>query len=110
LVPEAVNCFRQQFPQTRVTSPKAFPNCCFRLCGTKRSTSRSAGGVVKLDSALAFHPLFRHDFVSCPQGPSAGKADSLAQLAEANWVSLLPAAGGPLDRVFSQAGLSVPQQ
>src|SRR5881397_1298300 len=40
LVPEAGNRFRKP----GFTSPKAFPSCCFRWCGTKRSTSRSAGG------------------------------------------------------------------
>src|SRR6266446_749378 len=75
LVPEAVNCFRQQFPQTRVHIAEGLPQLLLPLVR---------------DETL--------DFAICRR-------------AEANWVSLLPAAaGGPLDRVFSQSGLSVPQQ
>jgi LysR family transcriptional regulator of abg operon len=46
------------------------------------------------------------------KGHPLEKARSLAELAEANWISLLPldAPGGPFDRAFSPAGLSVPQQ
>ena len=46
------------------------------------------------------------------RGHPLQKADSLAQLTEANWVSLLPldAPGGPFDRAFSPVGLSIPQR
>jgi DNA-binding transcriptional LysR family regulator len=113
LVPEAINRFRQQFPQTRVHIAEGLPQLLLPLVRDETldfAICRRA--VVKLDSALAFRPLFRHDFVVVARrGHPLEKADSLAQLAEANWVSLLPAAaGGPLDRVFSQARLSVPQQ
>ncbi len=113
LVPEAINRFRQQFPQTRVHIAEGLPQLLLPLVRDETldfAICRRA--VVKLDSALAFRPLFRHDFaVVARRGHPLEKADSLAQLAEANWVSLLPAsAGGPLDRVFSQAGLLVPQQ
>jgi LysR family transcriptional regulator of abg operon len=113
LVPEAINRFRQQFPQTRVHIAEGLPQLLLPLVRDETldfAICRRA--VVKLDCALAFRPLFRHDFVVVARrGHPLEKADSLAQLAEANWVSLLPtAAGGPLDRVFSQAGLPVPQQ
>ena len=46
------------------------------------------------------------------KGHPLEKARSLDQLTEANWISLLPpdTPGGPLDRVFSSAGLPVPEQ
>jgi len=113
MVPEAINRFRQQFPQTRVHIAEGLPQLLLPLVRDETldfAICRRA--VVKLDSALAFRPLFRNDFVVVARrGHPLQKADSLAQLTEANWVSLLPAAaGGPLDRVFSQTGLSVPQQ
>src|SRR5439155_22627144 len=69
--------------------------------------------VVKLDSGLAFRPLFRNDFVVVARkGHPLENARALAQLAEANWISLMPpnSPGGPLDRAFSPAGLPVPRQ
>jgi DNA-binding transcriptional LysR family regulator len=113
-VPEAIARFRKQFPQTRVHIAEGLPQVLLPLVRDETldfAICRRAA--VKLDSALAFHPLFRNDFVVVARrGHPLEKARSLAQLAEANWISLLPpdAPGGPLDRVFSQAGLPVPQQ
>jgi LysR family transcriptional regulator of abg operon len=114
IVPEAITRFRQQFPQTRVRIAEGLPQVLLPLVRDETLDFAICGrAVVKLDSALAFRPLFRNDFVVVARrGHPLGKARSLAQLAKANWISLLPpdAPGGPLDRVFSQAGLSVPQQ
>ena len=114
IVPEAITRFRQQFPQTRVRVAEGLPQMLLPLVRDETldfAICRRA--VVKPDSALAFRPLFRNDFVVVARrGHPLEKARSLAQLAEVNWISLLPpdAPGGPLDRVFSQAGLSAPQQ
>jgi LysR family transcriptional regulator, regulator of abg operon len=113
MVPEVINRFRQQFPQTRVHIAEGLPQLLVPLVRDETldfAICRRA--VVELDSALAFRPLFRNDFVVVARrGHPLEKAGSLAQLAEAKWVSLLPAVpNGPLDRVFSQVGLSVPQQ
>jgi DNA-binding transcriptional LysR family regulator len=114
MVPEAITRFRQQFPQTRVHIAEGLPQLLLPLVRDETldfAICRRA--VVKLDSGLAFRPLFRNDFaVVARKGHPLEKARSLAQLAEANWISLLPldAPGGPFDRAFSPAGLSAPQQ
>jgi DNA-binding transcriptional LysR family regulator len=114
MVPEAVTRFRQQFPQARVRIAEGLPNLLIPLVRDETldfAICRQA--VLKPDSALAFRPLFRNDFVVVARkGHPLEKARSLAELAEANWISLLPldAPGGPFDRAFSPAGLSVPQQ
>ena len=114
LVPEAITRFRQQFPQTRVHIAEGLPQLLLPLVRDETldfAICRRA--VVKLDSGLAFRPLFRNDFVVVARkGHPLEKARSLEQLTEANWISLLPpdTPGGPLDRVFSSAGLPVPEQ
>jgi LysR family transcriptional regulator of abg operon len=113
-VPEAITRFRQLFPKTRVRVAEGLPLMLLPLVRDETldfAICRRA--VIKPDSALAFRPLFRNDFVVVARrGHPLERARSLAQLAEANWVSLLPPdpPGGPLDRVFSQAGLPGPQQ
>jgi DNA-binding transcriptional LysR family regulator len=114
LVPEAITRFQQQFPQTRVHIAEGLPQLLLPLVRDETldfAICRRA--VVKLDSGLAFRPLFRNDFVVVARkGHPLEKARSLDQLTEANWISLLPpdTPGGPLDRVFSPTGLPVPQQ
>src|SRR6267378_7408739 len=114
LVPEAITRFQQQFPKTRVHIAEGLPQLLLPLVRDETldfAICRRA--VVKLDSGLAFRPLFRNDFVVVARkGHPLEKARSLAELAGANWISLLPpdAPGGPLDDVFSQAGLPAPQQ
>jgi LysR family transcriptional regulator of abg operon len=114
MVPEAITRFRQQFPQTRVHIAEGLPQLLLPLVRDETldfAICRRA--VVKPDSGLAFRPLFRNDFVVVARkGHPLEKARSLAQIAEANWISLLPpdTPGGPLDRVFSPAGLPVPKQ
>jgi DNA-binding transcriptional LysR family regulator len=66
----------------------------------------------KLDSALAFRPLFCHEYVVVARkGHPLRNARSLIQLANADWIIVLPPAapGGPLERAFSTAGLPGPQ-
>src|SRR5260221_7608135 len=114
MVPEAITRFRQQFPQTRVHIAEGLPQLLLPLVRDETldfAICRRA--VVKPGSGLAFRPLFRNDFVVLARrGHPLEKARSLAQLAEANWISLLPpdTSGGPLHGVFSSAGLPVPKQ
>lgn len=114
IVPEAISRFRQQFPRPRVRVAEGLPHMLLPLVRDETldfAICRRA--VVKPDSALAFRPLFRNDFaVIARRGHPLENARSLAELAGVNWVSLLPPdpPGGPLDRVFAQAGLSAPQQ
>jgi DNA-binding transcriptional LysR family regulator len=114
IVPEAITRFRQLFPKTRVRVAEGLPQMLLPLVRDETldfAICRRA--VVKPDSGMEFRPLFRNDFVVVARkGHPLEKARSLAQLAGANWISLLPpdAPGGPLDDVFSQAGLPAPQQ
>ena len=113
IVPEAITRFRQQFPKSRVHVAEGLPLMLLPLVRDETLDFAICRRAVKPDSALVFRPLFRNDFVVVARkGHPLEKARSLAQLAEANWVSLLPPdpPGGPLDRVFSQTGLSAPQQ
>src|SRR6266853_365625 len=82
MVPEAITRFRQQFPQSRVHIAEGLPQLLLPLVRDETldfAICRRA--VVKLDSGLAFRPLFRNDFlVVARKGHPLQKADSLAQL------------------------------
>jgi LysR family transcriptional regulator, regulator of abg operon len=114
MVPEVITRFRRQFPLARVRIAEGLPQTLLPLVRDETldfAICRRAAA--ELGSALRFRPLFRHDFVVVARrGHPLEKARSLDQLTEANWISLLPpdTPGGPLERVFSPAGLSVPQQ
>jgi DNA-binding transcriptional LysR family regulator len=114
IVPEAINRFREKFPRTPVHVAEGLPHLLLPLVREETldfAICRQALG--KPDSALTFRPLFRNDFVVVARrGHPLEGARSLANLVDANWVSLLPpeVTGGPLNRAFSQAGLSAPRQ
>lgn len=114
IVPEAVNRFREKFPRTPVHVAEGLPQLLLPLVREETldfAICRQALG--KPDSALTFRPLFRNDFVVVARkGHSLEGARSLAQLVDANWVSLLPPESptSPLSRVFLRVGLSAPRQ
>jgi DNA-binding transcriptional LysR family regulator len=114
IVPDVIMRFRQQFPKVRVRIAEGLPQTLLPLVRDETlDFAICRRPAAKLDSALKFRPLFRHDFVIVARrGHPLENARSLAQLTEANWISLLPpdTPGGPLERLFSPAGLSVPQQ
>src|SRR5262245_9752110 len=113
IVPEAVVRFREQFPRARVRILEGFLRVTLPL--VRDETLDLAVGPLpegKLDPAIAFRPLVRHDYIVVGRkGHPLRNARSLAQLANADWVMVLPPAvpGGPLDRAFSMAGLPGPQ-
>jgi DNA-binding transcriptional LysR family regulator len=114
IVPEAITRFREKFPRTPVHVAEGLPQLLLPLVREETldfAICRQALG--KPDSALTFRPLFRNDFVVVARrGHPLSGARSLAELAPANWVSLLPpeSPSGPLNRAFARAGLSAPQQ
>jgi len=114
MVPEAVARFRQQFPQTRVRIAEGLPQLLIpQVRDETLDFAICRRALVKLDSGLAFRPLLRNDFVVVARkGHPLEKASSLAQLAEASWISLLPldAPDGPFASAFSPTGLSAPKQ
>jgi len=113
IVPEAVRHFRRQFPHARLRILEGVPRVLLPL--VRDETLDLATGPrpdAKLDPALAFRPLFREDVVVVARkGHPLRNARSLAQLAGAEWLSLIPR-GSPeaaFNRAFSSAGLPPPQ-
>ena len=113
MVPEAITRFRVQFPQARVRIAEGLPHSLIPMVRDETldfAICRRA--IVKLDSGLAFRPLFRNDFaVVARKGHPLEAASSLAQLVNAGWTSLVPldAPDGPFAQAFSSTGLSVPK-
>jgi LysR family transcriptional regulator, regulator of abg operon len=113
MVPEAITRFRMQFPETRVHIAEGLPHSLIPMVRDETldfAICRRA--IVKLDSGVAFRPLFRNDFaVVARKGHPLEKATSLAELADACWTSMLPldAPDGPFAQAFSPTGLSVPK-
>ena len=113
MVSEAVTRFRQQFPQARIHIAEGLPHSLIPMVRDQTldfAICRRA--IVKLDSGLAFRPLFRNDFaVVARKGHPLEKASSLAQLVDACWTSLLPldAPDGPFAQAFSPHGFPVPK-
>jgi LysR family transcriptional regulator of abg operon len=114
VVADAIARFREDFPKARVRVLEGFPSLLLPL--VRDETLDFAIGPRpdgRLDAALRIRPLFRHKFVVVARkGHPLRNAHSLAQLADADWIIVLPpgAPGGPLERTFSLAGLPVPQQ
>lgn len=113
VVPAAITEFHRQYPGARVRILEGFPVMLLPL--VRDETLDFAIGARpdgNLDHALAFRPLFRHDFVVVARkGHPMRNACSLADLQGANWLGLLPFSlpGGPLERVFASAGLPCPK-
>jgi len=115
IMPEVVSQFRGEFPKARLRIVEGFTRELLPL--VRDETLDLAVGTRsgdKLDPAFTFHPLFRHRFVVVARkGHPLRNARSLAQLDGADWINLAPPGapgGGPLERAFSLAGLSLPQQ
>jgi DNA-binding transcriptional LysR family regulator len=114
IAPEAVARFRHQFPRARVRVVEGLAPALLPL--VRNATLDFAMGPrldVKLDPAFAFRPLYRADhLVVARKGHPLRNARSLAELAEADWLSLtgIGQSSTPLDRMFSSAGLSAPRQ
>jgi DNA-binding transcriptional LysR family regulator len=114
VVPEAIADFRLHNPRARVRVVEGFPNMLLPL--VRDETLDFALGPRfdgKIDPAFAFRPLFRHDFVIVVRkGHPMRNAKSLAELAGAEWISVLQFSlpDGPLAKLFSVAGLETPKQ
>ena len=112
IVPDAVARFRHEFPDARLRIVGGYTHSL--LPQVRDETLDFAIGTrpdSKLEPAISFRPLFRHDFiVVARKGHPLGNARSLAQLANAEWISF-HAWGrdqGPLHRAFAAAGLPIP--
>jgi DNA-binding transcriptional LysR family regulator len=114
IVPEAIAMFRRQYPLTRIRIQEGFPSTLFSL--VRNATLDFAIGprpAGNLDPAYAYVPLFRHDWVIVARKKHPLRdARSLAQLANADWLTMQPVntLGRGVDRLFSPLGLSAPNQ
>lgn len=113
ILADALTRFREQFPRTRIRVVEALGHALWPLV---RDGTLDLAVTLKPDPkrepALAFRPLFRMDFaVVARRGHPLRNARSLAQLVDADWLTLLPppTSGAPLDRIFAAAGLPGPR-
>lgn len=114
IVPDAIAEFRRKYPGARVRIMEGLPIMLLPLVRDETLDFATGGRPDgKLDPALAFRPLFHHDFVVVARnGHPLRNSRSLAELREADWLSIAPYGfpGGPLERMFSAAGLPTPKQ
>ena len=113
LLAESVSRFREQFPRSRVRVVEALGHALWPLV---RDQTLDLAVTIRPDPkrepALQFRPLFRMEFaVVARKGHPLRSARSLAQLVDADWLTLLPppTSGAPLDLIFSAAGLPGPR-
>jgi LysR family transcriptional regulator, regulator of abg operon len=113
LLPEAVTRFREQLPRSRIRIVEALGHALWPLVRDETlDLAVSIKPDPKREPALKFRPLFRMQWaVVARKGHPLGNAGSLAQLADANWLCLLPppTSGSPLDLIFSAVGLPGPR-
>lgn len=113
ILAEAVTRFREQFPRSRIRIVEALGHALWPLVRDETlDLAVSIKPDPKREPALKFQPLFRMEFaVVARKGHPLHNARSLAQLADANWLTLLPppTSGAPLDLIFSAAGLPGPR-
>lgn len=113
MLAEAVTRFREQFPRSRIRVVQALGHALWPL--VRDGTLDLAVSIKpdpKREPALKFQPLFRMEIgVVARKGHPLRNARSLAQLADASWLCLLPppTSGAPLDLIFSAAGLPGPR-
>ena len=113
LLAESVSQFREQFPRSRIRVVEALGHALWPLVRDQTlDLAVSIGPDPKREPALDFRPLFRMEFaVVARKGHPLRSARSLARLADADWLTLLPppTSGSPLDLIFSAAGLPGPR-
>jgi DNA-binding transcriptional LysR family regulator len=113
VVPEAVGRFRRQFPRARVRVVEGLAPALLPLVRDETLDFAMSPRLRKLNPAFAFRPLYRAEHVVVARkGHPLGAARSLAELADADWLSLIGIGEyrGPLDAVFAAAGVPAPRQ
>jgi LysR family transcriptional regulator, regulator of abg operon len=114
IAPQTVARFHEQFPRACVRVVEGFPSALLPLV-RDGSLDFTVGARLesKLDPALTSRPLYREEFaVVARKGHPLRHARSLAELANADWISFWPGdlPAGPLAKAFSSAGLPLPRQ
>jgi LysR family transcriptional regulator of abg operon len=114
LVPDVVAQFRQRFPLVRIRFMEGLHSAWLPM--VREGTLDFGVGrrpTFKLDAWLAFRPLFRSQFVvAARKGHPLRHARSLAQLAQAEWLTLASreSSTGLLDQMFYSLRLAAPRQ
>lgn len=113
IVPEAVARFREQFPRARLRIVEGLARHLLRSVRDETlDFTMGLRTVAELDPSLRFRPLYRSDLVvAARKGHPLRNARSLADLSAADWLSTstLDLPGGPMERLFSSAGLRPPR-
>lgn len=113
LLPEVVTRFREQFPRCRIRVVQALGHALWPLVRDETlDLAVTLRPNPRREPALKFRPLFRMPWaVVARKGHPLRNARSLAQLADADWLCLLPppTSGSPLDQIFSAVGLPGPR-
>ncbi len=113
IVPEAVARFREQFPRARVRIVEGLAHLL--LPQVRNETLDFVVGlrpIMELDPTFRFRPLYRNELVvSVRKGHPLRHVRSLAELAGGDWLSTstLDLPGGPIERLFTSAGLPPPR-
>jgi len=114
IMPEAVIRFRDQCPSAQLRIVEGYTHTLLPLVRDETlDLALAARPDAQLDPAFAFRPLYRFEYVVVARkGHPLRNARSLAQLANAEWISFMPPKSPvrPLDRIFSFAGLPGPRQ
>jgi DNA-binding transcriptional LysR family regulator len=114
IVPDAIAEFRRQFPGARVRVVEGRRATLLPLVRDETLDFSIGLGMAakKVDSGLAFRPLFRSNYVvAARKGHPLRNERSLARLAGAEWLTLASPSGlaGLVERAFASAGLPPPR-
>jgi DNA-binding transcriptional LysR family regulator len=112
ILPEAVALFREQYPTARIRIVEGLAKVLLPFVRDETLDFVMGLQESKVDLAISFRPLYRSQLVvAVRKGHPLRNARWLAQLAGGDWLttSTLGLPGGPLERLFTSAGLSPPQ-
>lgn len=108
---DAILQFRKRWPQARIRILEGLPDTLLPMVRDETLDFALGGRIEKLPESIAFKPLFRSARVVVGRkGHPLAKAQSITDLGEAEWIRTPPleAINGPLEQVFSAAGMVVP--
>jgi LysR family transcriptional regulator, regulator of abg operon len=113
VAPTAISRFRRQFPRARVRVVEGFTPALLPLVRNETLDFGMGPKPTQLDPAFSFRPLYRTEHVvAARKGHALGKARSLAELIDAEWLDSMHIGqvDVPFERMFGAAGLRVPER
>lgn len=108
---EAIQKFRKRWPQARIRIMEGLPDTLLPMVRDETLDFALGGRIESLPESLSFKPLFRSARVVVGRkGHPLGDAQSVTKLGNAEWIRTPPieSINGPLEQVFSAAGMPVP--